>query len=421
MPRNNKTPESMRQYRRYSDAQVQSALAEIRSGSKIRHAGEKYNIPPSTLCNKSRGKYSKSIGGQQRLSDLCEAHLLQVIYQLRDWKIPISRTDIRYLVKDHIDSTEQVQKFRNNLPGVDWLNNFIKRNKIDVSFTTTNRKTSKIKISSTNLERYFQKLKEDLKDIPPENIFSYDEVNITDNPDSELIIFRRGFQAKDKLNNQPENSTTVLFSGSATGVYLPFAVVCKQSTASYGWTKVDTQGSVFDTTENGWFDNCTFKRWFIEIFLKHMENVDGPIAIIGDNLGCYFSNDVVQISIQKNIRFINLLPNSSHLCQPLDVGVFQSLALRWIKILKFCRKDGCVPKEHIPTMLSCLFNSMVPKHIINGFEASGISPFNHLQVFQHLPNINLEAADDSAEIIYESSEEEYEEVKRFNFVLLNFR
>ena len=61
---------------------------------------------------------------------------------------------------------------------------------------------------------------------------------------------------------------------------------------------------------------------FFNFFLPNACALNGPVALIGNNLGLHFSKAVVDACLQNNM-FITLVPNSMHLTQPLDVTVFR--------------------------------------------------------------------------------------------------
>ena len=60
--------------------------------------------------------------------------------------------------------------------------------------------------------------------------------------------------------------------------------------------------------KSGWFDGRTYKKWFFDVFVKNLEG-EGPFALIGDSLGLHFTD---KVCIEKNIRFIKLVPNLMH-------------------------------------------------------------------------------------------------------------
>lgn len=56
------------------------------------------------------------------------------------------------------------------------------------------------------------------------------------------------------------------------------------------------------------------------MFVPHAKKLKGRVALIGDNLSSHFSDCVLKLAEENNIAFICLAPNSTHLCQPLDVA-----------------------------------------------------------------------------------------------------
>jgi len=76
---------------------------------------------------------------------------------------------------------------------------------------------------------------------------------------------------------------------------------------------------------------------------------------------------------------VALYPNSTHILQPLDVGVFGPLKSRWKKIVKQWRVDNEkeVSKFEVPTALSqIIYDKEMASNIKSGFRATGIYPYN---------------------------------------------
>ena len=82
-------------------------------------------------------------------------------------------------------------------------------------------------------------------------------------------------------------------------------------------------------------------------------------------------------------------PNATHLCQPLDVAVFRGLKQSWRSILLKWRVEsrikGAIPKEHLPTILNKLNNTLRSEALISGFRATGIYPMDKTEVIKRLP------------------------------------
>lgn len=86
-----------------------------------------------------------------------------------------------------------IEVFKDNFPGPDWAENFLKRHQSELrERKASNISRSRAEVSAEAINSYFDELKQSLKDVPPENIFNYDESAMTDNPGSKKMIFKRG-------------------------------------------------------------------------------------------------------------------------------------------------------------------------------------------------------------------------------------
>ena len=57
-------------------------------------------------------------------------------------------------------------------------------------------------------------------------------------------------------------------------------------------------------------------------------------VLLGDNLASHFTPEVIQAAVDNNIEFVCLIPNSTHILQPLDVAVFRSVKVEWRRIME---------------------------------------------------------------------------------------
>jgi hypothetical protein len=179
------------------------------------------------LVNKVAGKHSGQSGGQKRLSDDTESHLLKAIDHLAEWKVPLCAMDIRLLVKDYLDrSGVHDARFRNNCPGDDWLKSFVSRNRLTQRLAD-NVKPARAEITNENVNKYFDELQESLKDVPADNIYNYDETNVTDDPGAKTVVCRRGLKRIERKIQHSKSAISIMYCGSAAGVFLPPMVVYK--------------------------------------------------------------------------------------------------------------------------------------------------------------------------------------------------
>jgi hypothetical protein len=123
-------------------------------------------------------------------------------------------------------------------------------------------------------------------------------------------------------------------------------------------------------------------------------------VIIGDNLSSHFCHDVISACQKFGIRFVCLPPNSTQLCQPLDVSVFAPTKKLWRKILtEWKMNEGrslpTLTKEWFPILLGRLLNAQEPtaaKNIQSGFRKCGIVPLDKTPVLRRCHHTPEETA-----------------------------
>ena len=154
----------------------------------------------------------------------------------------------------------------------------------------------------------------------------------------------------------------------------------------------DPNNTVHSCTKSGWFDSPTFETWFFKEFVPSTQGLEGPTALIGVNLGSHFSPSVLKYCNIHNIHFICLPPNSTHLCQPLDVAVVRPAKTEWKDILDPWRRESqCtdnLPKTIFPSLLGKLVKHLKSTNLVSGFCASGLWPSDRNQVLKRLPSCN---------------------------------
>ena len=150
--------------------------------------------------------------------------------------------------------------------------------------------------------------------------------------------------------------------------------------------------TVYSCAKSGSFDSATFETWFFKQFVPSTQGLEGPIALIGDNLGSHFSPSILKYCDIHNIRFICLPPNSTHLCQPLDVAVFRPTKTEWKDTLDTWRRESrCsdnLPKTIFPSLLGKLAKCLKSTNLVSGFCASGLWPLDRNQVLKRLQSCN---------------------------------
>ena len=225
MPRNYKRKENSRGYKTsYTKKDIETAVIKVKNhGFTIRKASKMYNIPLGTLHKKVKlgDQVPNKHGRQTRLDSKIENLFVQTIIHMTDWRVPFDSLDIRLLVKSYCDKVKiNDARFKNNMPGVDWVQSFMKRHCL-TNRVADNVKHSRAVVNEETLNKYLDNLYLELKDIPPENIYNYDETNITDNPGSKSVIVRRGHGNRvEKKQEYSKQSTSLMFKVTPNRLFI---------------------------------------------------------------------------------------------------------------------------------------------------------------------------------------------------------
>ena len=376
----------------YTEDNLQRAIDAVKRGTSVGKAGTMFNVPKSTLQRKVKGKGAKKHGGQLAVSAENEVKLSKIINQVALWSVPFDSLDIRHLVKHSLDKEgAQHRIFRDNLPGIDWLKGFMKRHNL------TLRQADKVKpkryeVTEESVNSFYSELTEALQDVPMSNIYNFDETNLTDDPKNHQVVVRRGFKRVISKTVSSKAGFSVMFCGNASGEYLPPMVVYKAvaSNVYERWIKGGPPGTLYGSTPSGWFNMNMFEQWFMQIFLPNALERTGRKVLIGDNLACHFSEDVLEACSKNNIIFFTLPPNSTHILQPLDVAVFAPLKRLWRDTIASWRAEArslaSVSKQIFPTLLNRAFSALKAENLVAGFRATGIFPLDREKGLRNLPS-----------------------------------
>ena len=109
-------------------------------------------------------------------------------------------------------------------------------------------------------------------------------------------------------------------------------------------------------------------------------------------MSSHFNEQVIKSCEENAIRFVCLPPNTTHMCQPLDVAFFRSLKQSWRELLnewKKAKRGATVTKDLFPGLLRKLLERISPRqkeNLKSGFRKCGIYPLDSQQVLNQLPD-----------------------------------
>jgi len=329
-----------KQPKNYTEADLEEAVRRVTEGEPCKRVARLLNIPHRTLRNHISGvrtRKSGKCGRNRALLDEEELCIAQHIATFADFGYAFERLDLKVFVQSFLNKAQRVcPYFKDNMPGDEWVTSFLHRHKDLLSHRACqNISRKRAAVSCEDVNRFFDNLTNTLAGVPPQNIVNYDETNLTDDPKAKNMIFRKGTKHAERIMNTSKTSVSIMFACSANGRFLPPYTVYKAERMMDTWLMGGPIGARYNRTKSGWFDAYCFKDWLLELAVPYFKRLDNESSrvLIGDNLACHLSADIIAICETNKIKMVFLPPNSTHLLQPLDVAVYAPMKRKWRKVL----------------------------------------------------------------------------------------
>ena len=149
-------------------------------------------------------------------------------------------------------------------------------------------------------------------------------------------------------------------------------------------------GTFYGVNESRWMDSINFLSWFHNQFMSAVCPLteSGPVLLIFDGRYSHVSLELFKLLRDNDIHLLCLPHNTTHILQPLDVGLFGVLKKHWHKVLKEYQlqtKGGKTCKETFPKLLTSIWVAFTPEVVRSGFRGTGIVPLSRDHVFSKLP------------------------------------
>ena len=115
---------------------------------------------------------------------------------------------------------------------------------------------------------------------------------------------------------------------------------------------------------------------------------DRPRLLIFDGHGSHTTLDIIRHCIHNRIHLALLPPHTSHLTQPLDVGVFSSLKAHMAHEMdRYFRAE--IPRmqkaEWLDAFILAQAKAFTQRNILSGWRGTGLNPFNPRKVLSRIP------------------------------------
>ena len=148
----------------------------------------------------------------------------------------------------------------------------------------------------------------------------------------------------------------------------------------------------YSTTDSGWMDSETFIA-FLQSFDLYLSNngIQRPALLLVDGHSTHCTQTAATFCHDHSIILYCLIAHSSHITQPLDVGVFGPMKAAYRKVVSTWQlenPDRVPSKHHFPEIFFKTWQqSAIAANCQSGFRHTGIYPFMDTLALERFPTI----------------------------------
>lgn len=354
----------------------------------VRRAAKQFNVPVQTLRDRVKGRIDPSnLGNEVTLfSHEEELSLVEHVEVLAQLGYGITNNKLKDLGGElaEVLGKKKTSKSLSNC----WLYGFLERWRGRVrSLKPSSLETSRAKSSTPEIvDRYFDNLRKVIDDHSlsdkPQFIFNLDETGIQPEHRPPNII--APVTGKPQSVTSPRSTTTtVIACVNAAGNHLPPYFIYKGKRMNTDLNKGSSPGTRIVMSETGWSNSDVFKDYLQNHFLPNVRsstNESQPILLIFDGHASHTSKQLIDWAVANNIILFVLPAHTSHILQPLDVGIFAPFkGYYYRECAVFMRENmGRSITKYEMTEIACkaYLRAMNPANIVAAFKKTGIYPLD---------------------------------------------
>ena len=374
----------------YQLEDIKAAVQSVNAAKlTITQAAREYKVPRQTVSDHVHKEMKYTTGNDRMLNDEEEEALVGYCKYMASHGFPLSRKRARCYVIEIVKVSGRQTLFNMEKgPSDQWFRKFIERHPELSEKKAEKQDRSRNRMSNINvIDNFFDFFKKELHklgDVSAECIFNCDETGWSGKESSrEKVIGLRGKHTYQQQMFTSDHITAHLCV-SAAGRFLPTMVIFEGSLPHREYKDGISGDWQFAISENGYMDRELFTVWFKRIFVPNCGR-KRPVVLVMDNHSSHISIPVIELARKESITLIGLPAHTTHLLQPLDVGIIGPLKDKITSVatnLGFVNKSLVIGKSKMPIVLNHAIDQTTAFSVKEAFRKAGIHPVDRSAISQ---------------------------------------
>ena len=396
----------MRTYRRktergqWSPVALRSAVRAVERGVlTLRAAVREYGIPRTTLRDRLKARcFDKPVLGKQPVfSEDFDDELAERVIYVSNMFYGITTEKLSHLAFEFAERQRVKHPFKNGRAGPDWVAGFLRRHpEISVRKPESISLARLEGVNKKNVQKFYDNIRGLVQKngpYPSHRIFNVDETGVAPVVASPKVLAARGDRRVGRVATAERGKlTTIIGCVSASCACVPPMLVFG------GRKRMDPtllaeapEGAIGGVSDSGWVTTQLFLQWFHH-FVEHAgPSKERRVLLIMDNHTSHISSDIITQARLHGVDIVTIPPHSSHVLQPLDLTIYGPLKQAWARQIGYhhdANPGHRITDRQIGGIFARAWRSVMDNQdsIKNGFETSGICPFNPDRVMENPSN-----------------------------------
>ena len=382
------------------EQQLHLAIEAIHTDKSLslRAASRQYGVSRTTLSNrvqKNAKPRTKAHSSQQRLTEEEENELQRWAEHLDDIGIPPRLPHIHHmadtLVHQHGNSDHDEL-------GDHWVSRFLTRHPgLAARFAARINQERDAGTQPASVKSFFDRLGEvkSRYHIEPGDTWNADEKGFAIGVAKKAKVICRRNRKNPRIRQPGNREWVTLFEAiSAVGGTLPgFFIYMGEAHLMGNHDYEERDDAAFGLSSTGWTNDRLGVRWLKEHFEPKTRSTPGKHRLlILDGHSSHLTVEFIEFAFAHDIHLLCFPSHSTHLLQPLDVGIFGPLAQYYSdEVDKWSRAHPyqVISKgDFFPLCQRARYAALTEKNIKAAFAATGIFPFRRAQVMHLIEKIS---------------------------------
>ncbi len=369
------------------------ALADLNNDPSVslREIARIYDLPRSTLQARRNGRQSAKTfqTGRQRLSVHEENALIRWIDTITAWGWPPRIGQLETMAKHLMTAKGDLDPL-----GQHWYKNFLRRHpEFKTRYSRNLNQDRKDAGNHETIQKWFDLYNSTRMEhgILESDIYNMDEKGFAmDITDSSKVLVRRTEAQAFSVHAGNQDWISLIECVSSNGTTLPPYFIFKGKQIQQAWLDPIKDGqAVLQVSDNGWTTNAIGLQWLKAFDLHTKTQTQGTHRLLVlDGHESHVSSDFIQYCCDHSIVALCLPPHSTHLLQPLDVGVFGPLSKAYKKCVHLHSRYGAVNVNKLDFLRyyqEARSTAITTHNILSAWRGAGLIPFNPSVIISRLP------------------------------------